>query len=719
MNFNESRRAITYAALWGLVISAALLPGASAVALDSSREGGTAQPGAPGLGDPYFPLDGNGGYDVQHYLLNLSYEPDTDRLSGTAVITARATQNLSAFNLDFEGLTVRAVTVNARSAEWVHDEHELTITPRRALSDDRLFVTTVRYDGVPETIEDAFGLSGFFHTDDGILIAGEPHGASTWFPANDHPLDKAAYTFRVTVPAGLEAVANGRLLYDTTRNGRVTWAWQQTEPMASYLATVNIGQFDLDQYTDDGIRYLDAIDPDLFTPIVEPHSGENFAWSQRANSSYKRLTRTITVPAEGSQLSFWMNRDTEPGWDFAFVEARTPGEDNWTTLPDLGGHTTNETGDSCLAGWQELHPFLTHYQTLDPDTGCTPTGTSGEWWAASGSSEGWEQWTIDLAAYAGTDVELSITYASEVMFQRYGVSVDDVVVSTGEGTTSFEDDGDVMDGWTVTGPPEGSPDNANNWIVTATGPASIGEVAQTTFARQPEMVDFLEELFGPYPFRNAGGIVDDLEELGFALETQTRSVYSKFVFTDEIQAEDTVVHELAHQWVGNSVALEGWQHIWLNEGFATYTEWLWSEHEGRATAQETFDSFASIPADDPFFWSVTIGDPGPDALFDFAVYARGAMTLHALRQAVGDDDFFAILRAWVDQNRGGNVSTEDFIALAEQISGEELSPLFDEWLFTGVKPPSLEEAGALKAASGAATMPNSLGTLERQAKPSR
>ncbi|HYI32179.1 MAG TPA: M1 family aminopeptidase [Glaciibacter sp.] len=714
MNIKTGRRATTFAALGALLFCGAALPGTAAVAQETSRQG-SAQPGAPGLGDPYYPLDGNGGYDVKHYLLNLRYEPESDRLAGTAVITSRATQDLSAFNLDFEGLTVRAVTVNARSATWTRDAHELTITPHRPLADDKLFVTTVTYDGVPEIIEDAFGISGFFHTDDGATIVGQPHVATTWFPVNDHPLDKAAYTFRVTVPEGLEVVANGRLLYNTTRNGQATWAWHAKDPMASYLATVNVGEFDINEYTEDGIRFLDALDPDLFAPIVEPRTGENFAWSQRANDSYKRLTRTISVPEEGGQLSFWMNRDTEEDWDFTFVEARTPGDDDWTTLPDVNGHTTNSTGESC-PGWHELHPFLTHYQTADEEGVCTPTGTSGEWWAATGASEGWEEWAIDLDAYAGSDVELSISYASDDIIQRYGVSVDDVTTSHGEGTTSFEDDGNTLDGWAVSGPPEGSPGNENDWIVTSTGPASLGEVAEGAFARQPEIINFLEEFFGPYPFRDAGGIVDDLEELQFALETQTRPVYSKFFFEDEVDADSVVVHELAHQWVGNSVALEMWQHIWLNEGFATYAEWLWSEREGLGTVQETFDSFAAIPADDPF-WSVMIGDPGPDALFDFAVYARGAMTLHAVRQTVGDDDFFRILREWVARNLGGNVSTDDFIALAEEISGEELNPLFDEWLFTDVKPPSLENAAALKSAPDGQYLPWGAGSIKGLLEP--
>jgi aminopeptidase N len=132
------------------------------------------------------------------------------------------------------------VAVNARPGTWTHDAHELTITPKHFLRDDRLFLTTVRYDGVPQTIEDVFGVSGFFHTDDGSLVVGQPHVASTGFPVNDHPLDKAAYTFRMTVPEGLEVVANGRLVAETTRNGHTTWVSQQTEPMASYLATASV-----------------------------------------------------------------------------------------------------------------------------------------------------------------------------------------------------------------------------------------------------------------------------------------------------------------------------------------------------------------------------------------------------------------------------------------------------------------------------------------------
>ena len=113
-----------------------------------------------------------------------------------------------------------------------------------------------------------------------------------------------------------------------------------------------------------------------------------------------------------------------------------------------------------------------------------------------------------------------------------------------------------------------------------------------------------------------------------------------------------VAHELTHQWYGDSLALAAWKHIWLNEGFATYAEWLWTEHEGQATVQESFDDlYNGIPEDDPF-WSVVIGNPTPEFLFDFAIYGRGAMTLQQLRLAVGDDDFFEILRRLGEVARG-------------------------------------------------------------------
>jgi aminopeptidase N len=482
------------AALVVAVVSALVVaPGAAQARPDGKSE---FTPGAPGIGDPYFPLDGNGGYNVRHYDLRLTYDPGTDVLTGKATFSARATQNLSSFNLDFLGLAVRSIEVDGRAAEWGRDHDELTVIPQRGIRDHAWFTTVVRYEGVPETIFEYGGPAGFFHTDDGALVIGQPHVADTWFPVNDHPIDKASYTIEITVPSGLEAISNGVLRSERTRLGSTTWTWEAKEPMVSYLAMMAIGEFDVRAYREDDLRFWDALDPDLFE-----------------------------------------------------------------------------------------------------------------------------------------------------------------------------------------GPPP-----------------SLGEVAEGSLARQGEITDFLEGYFGRYPFSAGGGIVDDLDELFFALENQTRPIYAKGFFEDPIDGDSVVVHEIAHQWVGDSLALKRWKHIWLNEGFAQYMEWLWSEREGLGTAHEIFNSIASLPADHPF-WTLIIGDPGAESIFDTPIYFRGAMTLHALRLEVGDQDFFRIVRRWTTTQAGGHVTTNEFIRLAERISGERLDELFGVWLFTPEKPAVLDTAAARAAGS--------------------
>ncbi len=151
----------------------------------------------------------------------------------------------------------------------------------------------------------------------------------------------------------------------------------------------------------------------------------------------------------------------------------------------------------------------------------------------------------------------------------------------------------------------------------------------------------------------------------------------------------TIVHEIAHQWFGNAVTLEEWPDIWLNEGFARWSEWIYTEKHGGVTAQSRFNTFYARAESHPF-WSIPPGDVGgPENLFAGQVYDRGAMTLQALRQKVGNDDtFFAILRTWYAENRNGNASTADFVEVSERISGLELDNFFDVWLYQPVKPTS-------------------------------
>ena len=210
----------------------------------------------------------------------------------------------------------------------------------------------------------------------------------------------------------------------------------------------------------------------------DPHTGQSFMWSDRADEAYKRLSRTITVPAGGATMSFWTSFNLELDFDYMIVEAHTVGQDDWTTLPDLNGHTTDDLSNdqSCTGGWSNLadeanvlHPFLTHYQTFNPaDGSCSNTGSSGEWNAANGASGGWQQFQVDLSAFAGRQIEVSITSLSDWGLQQFpGVFIDDIVVSTGEGSTSFEDDGNPLDGWTVPGAPQDADGiegpNLNDW----------------------------------------------------------------------------------------------------------------------------------------------------------------------------------------------------------------------------------------------------------------
>jgi aminopeptidase N len=221
----------------------------------------------------------------------------------------------------------------------------------------------------------------------------------------------------------------------------------------------------------------------------------------------------------------------------------------------------------------------------------------------------------------------------------------------------------------------------------------LGPAARASIERTAEIVEWESGIFGPYPFEAQGGVAGPIDGFGFALETQTRAVYGRNFWRRGANTY-VVVHENAHQWFGDSVSVADWRHIWLNEGFASYAEWLWSEEQGEGTAQEWFDFLYSLyPADDEF-WQVLPGDPGADRVFDGAVYDRGAMTLHALRQQIGDATFFRLLKEWVRMNAGGNVAIPQFIALAERLSHQDLDAFFNVWLFTPAKPAGIEPAAA-------------------------
>ncbi|MGX6602766.1 M1 family metallopeptidase [Micromonosporaceae bacterium Da 78-11] len=431
------------------------------------------QPGAAGAGDPYFPTYGNGGYDVGGYDLALRYEPRTGRLTGTATITATATQDLTRFNLDLAKLAVDGVTVNGITATAAAEGDELVITPGAGIVRGAAMTVVVAYGGAPGQLQNrSLGAGGWLRTQDGAVALGQPESASTWFPVNDHPSDKATFKLAMTVPDGLEVLSNGVPGERVTKDGWTTWNWAEAAPMASYLATVVIGQYRVDTSTHDG------------KPMV------------------------IAVP------------------------------------------------DSLA-----------------------------------------------------TD-----------------------------------------------------------------GPAA------RSVARTGEIADFLAGQFGPYPFDAYGAIVIDDDRIGYALETQARPAYGETFFAAGPNP-GVVAHELAHQWFGDSVALKRWQDIWLNEGFATYAEWLWSEHDGKATVEQNFArNYAS------FNWDQTPGDPGVARLFGEAVYVRGGMTVYALRKTIGDEAFTRLVQRWTSDFKDGNGTADDFVRTAEKVSGKDLDDFFKAWLYGTTKP---------------------------------
>jgi aminopeptidase N len=248
-------------------------------------------PSESSAGDLYTPGDGNGGYDVQHYGLKLAIDPgdQAKALDGTAEITAQATKYLSRFDLDLTGLNVASVTVDGAAAKYERQSSELVVTPAKPLAKDAKFIVSVAYSGTPEPVNDPLlGRYGWIRTSDGVFIACQPSGAHTWFPANDHPSDKATFDFEITVPKGLTVIANGdpvgeapgqsspggtstpgatqspTIITASARRETTTSHWQVKDPMATYLATVDIGNFQVKTgKTPGGVPIIVAVDPSI------------------------------------------------------------------------------------------------------------------------------------------------------------------------------------------------------------------------------------------------------------------------------------------------------------------------------------------------------------------------------------------------------------------------------------------------------------------------
>lgn len=251
-----------------------------------------AEPGAPGIGDPYYPEAGNGGYDAQGYDVTVNYDPASGVLDGDATMTARATQSLSRFNLDLRGLTVESVHVDSAPARFTRrGAHELVITPPQATPDGQRFRVRVRYHGTPDRTPSSLGSDGWHRTPSGGAFAiGEPPSASFWYPANDHPRDKATFRLTARVPEGWTAVSIGREEGMSTRDGWTTSRWFEPDPVAGYLTTVAIDRFDITR------RRLADGTPELHA--FAPGSGDLRAQTRRTEEIVRFLeSRFGSYPA--------------------------------------------------------------------------------------------------------------------------------------------------------------------------------------------------------------------------------------------------------------------------------------------------------------------------------------------------------------------------------------------------------------------------------------
>ncbi|WP_205739559.1 M1 family metallopeptidase [Georgenia sp. SYP-B2076] len=426
--------------------------------------------------DPYEPTHGCRTIHVEHYDLDLSYRVSTNRLTGTAVLRVQAREDLKELALDLEGLTVKKVAVSgAALAKYAHRQSRLRLKLADKVAAGTTFEVTVGYEGYPAPVPSAWGEVGWEELTDGVIVASQPIGASSWFPCNDLPADKATYRTSVTTESAYRVLAHGTLAGRHVRAGTTRWVYEERHPTSAYLATVQIGRYE------------------------------------------------EVVLAEGP-------------------------------VP-----------------------------------------------------------------------------------QR------------------------------------------------ALVPAHLRGLAREKLAYHGQLMGELTAMFGPYPF-SAYTLVFTDDELEIPVEAQGVSIFGTNHLAAQDGEERLIPHELAHQWFGNSVSVDRWQHIWLNEGFACYAEWLWSPLAGGAGTDALARTWHKhLAADEQ---DLVLADPGPTNIFDDRIYKRGAMTLHALRLTVGDGVFFPLLRDWAARYRYRGVTTDDFRALAlehaEAAGGDTLTrsvrSLLANWL---------------------------------------
>ena len=555
--------------------------------------------GSSGIGDPYYPLLGNSGYDVQHYTLDLDLDVAGSSIAaGNATIEAIALVDLCAFNLDFLGLEIDAITVDGQPAAFTRHSGELTVDPATPLASGSRFTTEIAYHGAPigQDAPTVGGLiltlvgaifggpgeqkpdpeegeqygSGWWRGREEIFIAGEPAGAESWFPVNGHPADKATYTLRLTVPEPYSVVSNGILTETIATETGTTTVWESRNPMASYLVTLHAGRLTTEvREGPHGLpvrtAFADSIAPGQ--RIMFDRMPQMIDYFESVFGPYPFESAGATIV--GAPIGFALETQTLSVFGQIPLVGNTQlTSEELTGFEAIVAHELAHQwfGDAVsLLRWQDIwlnEGFATYAQIL---------------------------WLEHTEGVVARNHHLAYIYAFHATLNPFQ---DPAQLAT-------LDAGDVIEGY-------------------------------RTFSRR-----FLGATIGDQFVR------DYQEGLGAATAADLENITGE-------------------------------------EGLAQL-----------AVLGVTPDFFPGI--------AVRTGDPGPTELFSpMMVYERGGLTLHALRLHLGDETFFTILRTWTARFHNGNATTEDFMALAEEISGEQLDDFFDAWLFSLALPalPSPRDAAA-------------------------
>lgn len=530
--------------------------------------------GDEGIGDPYFPSFGNGGYDVQHYAIDLDVDMENRSITSTVTIEAEALHDLERFNLDFVGLEVTGVAVDGAAAEFDRVGPELIIMPAEPVSEGEGFTVTVSYagtpgEGIPRTGPE-FTVGWSFY-EDGVFVAGEPSGASSWYPVNEHPLDKATYSFEITVAEPWEAAANGVLVEELDEGDMRTYRWELDDPAAPYLITVAIGEFDIvEDVTASGVPLRNYFEIDV-------QDGTRTAFEDQAAmiDAFEPLFGPYPFDVYGvvvhdRNFGFALETQTLSVFGRAFVNEEVIAHElahQW-----FGNHVS-------LARWQDI-------------------------WLNEGFA----------------------TYASALWVEQR------------DGPAAFEA---RMNGM-------------YRGVAAASRPISVTPLDISRL--------LLQLNFEP-------GQMFSREQV----DTAIRVIFEEALDEGEIEAQTGDIGE-------DGIGVQE-----LSRRFGDLPEGVSAELDATVLA----DFFRALGEDEQAEQvdrGFVIGDPSPGSLFSGDIYQRGALTLHALRMHIGDEAFFELLRTYVERYGGGNATTEDFAALAEEISGQELDDFFEAWLFSSPLP---------------------------------